>query len=163
MPPPDPTGLFLRIDPMIVLTDAHRLLLLAIEGIDDHDGVREANPGVTVFEVIARATERHRTFTAGLVRVAQAQGTELVAQPEPSPAIGPPTSNIARTEALNAAHAALGDAYASIDHARIDDSVDAGVSPDGTTPTVRQLVVEHAMEQGAEAYLIAATIGRSIG
>jgi hypothetical protein len=159
----DASDLFSRIDPMIVLMDAHRLLLLAIRDIDDLDGAREVDHGVTVIEVIARATERHRTFAAGLLRVAQTQGSEVTVRLAPPPEDLLPTSIADRAEALNAAHAALGDAYASIDHARMDESVDAGVSPDRTTTTVRRLVVEHAMEQGAEAYLIAAALGRSIG
>ncbi|MDA0271580.1 MAG: hypothetical protein O2798_10560 [Chloroflexi bacterium] len=163
MQQPDASDLFARIDPMIVLMDAHRLLFLAIHGIDDLDAAREADRGVTVTEVIARATERHRTFAAGLLRVAQAQGADVVLRPEVSSKIILSTSITERAEALNTAHAELGDAYASIDHARMDEPVDTGVSPDGTNTTVRQLVIEHAMEQGAEAYLIAAALGRSIG
>lgn len=150
------------IDPMIVLMDAHRLLLLAIRDLTHDDAARVTDSGGAVADAIARVALRNEAVTDALrLFAADDPAATLDAITTAAREIGPAAGDqdfdvqIAR---MHDTHDALMHAYATFDLDRIDEAI---ATPDGGI-TVRVMVIEHALREGAEAYLVAAALGRTI-
>lgn len=150
------------IDPMIVLMDAHRLLLLAIRDLTHDDAARVTDYGDTIVDAIARValrTEAVMDALRGLVVDDAAATLEAIiaAGSEIGPSLGDQNFD-AQIARLHDTHDALMHEYATFDLDRIDDPI---ATSDGGI-TVRVMVIEHAMREGAEAYRVAAALGRAI-
>ncbi|MDP2326743.1 MAG: hypothetical protein Q8M79_01495 [Dehalococcoidia bacterium] len=150
------------IDPMIVFMDAHRLLLLAIRDLTRDTAARATDAGDAVVDAIARVALRTEAVTDALrCFAADDAAATLNAITAAGREIGPSAGaqdfdvQIAR---MHDAHDALMHAYATFDLDRIDEAI---ATPDGAI-TVRVMVIEHALREGAEAYLVAAALGRAI-
>lgn len=150
------------IDPMIVFMDAHRLLLLAIRDLTHEDAARATDHGDAVVNAIARVALRNEAVTDALrffaADDAAATLDAIIAaarEIEPSAADHDLATQIAR---MHDTHDALMHTYATFDLDRIDEAI---ATPDGGI-TVRVMVIEHAMREGAEAYRVAAALGRAL-
>lgn len=150
------------IDPMIVLMDAHRLLLLAIRDLTHDDAAHATDAGDAVVDAIARVALRNEAVTdalrffatdnvAATLDAITAAGKEIGS----SAADRDFDAQIAR---MHETHDALMHAYATFNLDRIDEAI---ATPGGGI-TVRVLVIEHALRQGAEAYRVAAALERTI-
>ena len=150
------------IDPMIVLMDAHRLLLLAIRDLTHEDAAHVTDSGDAVVDAITRVAVRNEAVTDALRHFAADDvAATLAAITAAASEIGPSSGDRdvdAQIARMHDAHDAVMHAYATFDLGRIDEAI---ATPDGGI-TVRVMVIEHAMREGAEAYLIAAALGRAI-
>ena len=150
------------IDPMIVFMDAHRLLLLAIRDLTHDDAARATDAGDAVVDAIARVAMRNEAVTEALRSFAADDApATLDAITAAGSEVGPSAAGqdldvqIAR---MHDTHDALMHTYATFDLDRIDEAI---ATPDGGI-TVRVMVIEHALREGAEAYRVAAALGRAI-
>lgn len=150
------------IDPMIVVMDAHRLLLLAIRDLMHDEAAHVTDAGDAVVDAIARVALRNEAVTDALrYFVAEDTVATLDAITAAGREIGPSAADqdfetqIAR---MHDTHDALMHAYGTFDLDRIDEAI---ATPDGGI-TVRVLLIEHALREGAEAYRVAAALGRAI-
>ena len=150
------------IDPMIVFMDAHRLLLLAIRDLTREDAARATDHGDAVVDAITRVALRNDAVIDALRSfAADDTAATLEAITAAAREIGPASGDRdfdAQIARMHDTHDALMGAYATFDLDRIDEAI---ATPDGGI-TVRVMVIEHAMREGAEAYLIAAALGRAI-
>lgn len=162
MTAPDIHDPFATIDPLIVFIDAHRLLLLAIRDIEgEHLAVALADGGT-----VGNAIERVRTRDVSVVEAMRALAADdadaaqqhLAIAMSDDPHVAPEHDAANAITSMHDAHEAFMEAYDTYDLARIDEAI---AIADGTI-TLRHLLIEHAMREGAEAYAIASTLGRTI-
>ncbi|MDO9445725.1 MAG: hypothetical protein Q7K37_10465 [Dehalococcoidia bacterium] len=150
------------IDPMIVFMDAHRLLLLAIRDLTHEDASRATDYGDTIVDAIARVALRNEAVIDALRGLVADDATAtLEAITAAGKEIGPSSGDRnldAQIARLHDTHDALMHEYATFDLDRIDDAI---ATSDGGI-TVRVMVIEHAMREGAEAYRVAAALERPI-
>lgn len=166
MAAPDIHDPFATIDPLIVFMDAHRLLLLAIREIEaEHFAMPMDGDGAvrgTVADAIGRISARNVSVVATLRAVTAGDDDgmrrHLALAMSDDPRTTRDTVSVDHLAALHDAHEALMEAYSLFDLARLDEAI---AIAEGTI-TVRHLLIEHAMREGAEAYAIAATLGRAI-
>ncbi|GMU41553.1 MAG: hypothetical protein AMXMBFR23_24190 [Chloroflexota bacterium] len=153
---------FATIDPLIVFMDAHRLLLLAIREIEgEHLDAALADRG-TVRDAIERVRARDTSVVVALRAVAgdDRDGAQrhlaIAMSDDPRSESDRDATDV--ISSMHDAHEAFMEAYGMFDLARLDEVI---AITDGTI-TLRHLLIEHAMREGAEAYAIAATLGRTI-
>ncbi len=162
MTAPDIHDPFATIDPLIVFMDAHRLLLLAIRDIEsEHLAVALADGG-TVRHAIDRVRARNMSVVEAMRALAaddlEGARHHLAIAMSDDPRGDLDHEAVDAITSMHDAHEAFMEAYGMSDLDRLDEAI---AITDGTI-TLRHLLIEHAMREGAEAYAIAATLGRTI-